>query len=184
MPILPPEPTLHPKQLLEDPGAWSSTLAWWVLHTKPRQEKALARYLLSQDIPFYLPLVKKTTVRRRHIDSRVPLLAGYLFLCGDEHQRLASLKTNRVVHVLEVAEPERLVNDLRQLQRLIESDAPLTPERRLARGDRIRVCRGPLAGLEGVVLTRRGRRRLLIAVDLLQQGASVEIEDYMLEAAA
>ena len=48
-------------------------------------------------------------------------------------------------------------------------------------GDRVRVRRGPLAGVEGTVLTRRGRKRLLVSVDFLQQGASVEIEDFLLE---
>jgi hypothetical protein len=55
-------------------------------------------------------------------------------------------------------------------------------ESRLAPGRRVRVRHGALAGLEGTVLLRRGRTRLLVAVDFLQQGASVDIEDYCLEA--
>ena len=61
------------------------------------------------------------------------------------------------------------------------SDAPLTVERRLVPGNRVRVRHGPLAGIEGVVLTRRGNTQLLVAVNFLQQGASVEIDDYVLE---
>jgi hypothetical protein len=38
-----------------------------------------------------------------------------------------------------------------------------------------------LAGVEGTVLSRRGGTRLLVAVNFLQQGASVEIEDFLLE---
>jgi hypothetical protein len=38
-----------------------------------------------------------------------------------------------------------------------------------------------LAGLEGTVLARHGRTRLLVAVDFLQQGASVDVEDCFLE---
>jgi transcriptional antiterminator RfaH len=184
MPILPPETSLYPASLLDSFEGQERHPEWWVLHTKPRQEKALARHLLSQCIPFYLPLVKKTTAGRRRFESLVPLMAGYVFLCGEEQHRLAALKTNRVAGILDVVEPERLVDELRQLKRLIDSDAPLTPERRLGRGDWVRVRRGPLAGIEGRVIVRRGRRRLLVAVNLLQQGASVEIEDYMLEAAA
>ena len=57
----------------------------------------------------------------------------------------------------------------------------LTPESRLAPGNRVRVCQGPLMGMEGTVLVRRNSVRLLIAVDFLQQGASIEIEDFLLE---
>ena len=67
------------------------------------------------------------------------------------------------------------------IHRLIDSGAPLTVESRLARGDRVRIRSGPLAGLEGTVLSRRGIRRLTVSVDFLQQGASVAVEDYMLE---
>jgi hypothetical protein len=35
--------------------------------------------------------------------------------------------------------------------------------------------------LEGIVTKRRGVSRLLVAVNYLQQGASVEIEDFMVE---
>jgi hypothetical protein len=38
-----------------------------------------------------------------------------------------------------------------------------------------------LAGLEGTIITRRGQTRLLVHVDFLQQGASVEIDDLCVE---
>ncbi len=61
------------------------------------------------------------------------------------------------------------------------SGAPLTIERRLSPGDRVRVRSGPLAGVEGTVLRRQGATRLVVAVNLLQQGASVDIDDCLLE---
>jgi hypothetical protein len=70
-----------------------------------------------------------------------------------------------------------LVEDLRQIRRLIEANVPLTPEARLEPGQRIRVSSGSLIGLEGTVIKRHGQQRLLVAVEFLQQGASVQIED-------
>jgi hypothetical protein len=89
--------------------------------------------------------------------------------------------TNRISRVLDVHSPDQLVYDLRQLHRLIVSGAPLTIESRFASGRRVRVRCGSLAGVEGTVLSRRGGTRLLVAVNFLQQGASVEIEDFLLE---
>ena len=133
-------------------------------------------------MPFYLPLVKKRAVRRgRRTTSFVPLFSGYVFLYATEQQRITSLTTNRVSRVLPIDDPQRLVFDLRQLRRLIVSDAPLTVESRLAAGNRVRVKQGPFMGLEGVVLTRRGSTRLLVSINFLQQGASVEIDDFVLE---
>jgi hypothetical protein len=64
---------------------------------------------------------------------------------------------------------------------MIDAGKPLTIESKLARGRRVRVRSGSMRGLEGTVLERRGQTRLLVAIDFLQQGASMAIEDYLLE---
>ena len=88
---------------------------------------------------------------------------------------------NRISRVLPVEDPDQLTFDLRQLRQLIAAGAPLTVESRLKPGQRVRVRQGPFAGLEGTVLKRRGETRLLVAINFLQKGASVEIDDFLLE---
>jgi len=182
VPILGEETSLFPGTLLDGANGQPSDRRWWVIYTKARQEKALARDLFSREIPFYLPLVKKTSANRAYgMTSRIPLFAGYVFMYGTEDERVQSLTTNRISRILTVHDPERLRNDLRQLRRTIAEEAPLRIEKRLAPGKRVRVRQGPLKGLEGIVVTRRGRTLLVVTVDFLQQGASMEISDFMLE---
>ena len=182
MPILREQPNIYPETLLDDPVAEPSDRRWWVLYTKARQEKAVSRDLLGYEIPFYLPLVKKESVSRgRRRSSFIPLFAGYVFLYGSEEERTRSLTTNRISRVLSVDHPELFLHDLRQFRQLIATDAPLTIESRLVPGDRVRVLHGSFAGLEGTVLKRRGKTRLLVCVNFLQQGASVEVDDFLLE---
>ena len=182
MPILTAEPSVYPEALLEELSDVPSERRWWALSTKSRQEKAVARKLFGYEVPFYLPLVKKWSVcRGRRIASHIPLFTGYVFLFGTEDERLCSLTTNRISRILVVDDQARLRKELQQLRRLIASGEPLTVESRLVPGNRVRVRRGPLAGLEGTVIARRGHTCLLVRVDFLQQGASVEIEDYFLE---
>jgi len=185
MPSICEEPSLFPEDLLEGSSARRPDRRWWVLYTKARQEKAVARDLLGRKLPFYLPLVKKTTVYRRStLTSHIPLFSGYVFLYGSEAERVSSLKTNRLSRVITVDDPDRLHQDLREIHRLIASGEPLTVESRLVPGQRVRVRHGPLEGIEGSVLTRRGKTRLVVSVDFLHQGASVEIDDFMLEPGA
>jgi transcription antitermination factor NusG len=182
MPILSKEQSLFPETLLEEAPPGSEDRRWRVLYTKARQEKATARQLLQFHIPFYLPLVGKTAMSRgRKTQSFIPLFSGYVFMFSTEDERVRSLTTNRISRILTVEDPEQLVHDLGQLKQLIVSDAPLTVESRLVPGNRVRVRQGPFAGVEGSVLTRRGKTRLLVAVDFLQQGASVEIDDFLLD---
>lgn len=186
MPIHKEEPSLFPENLLDPPGDSPLVVPgdrrWMAVYTKSRQEKSLARELLKYQIPFYLPQIKNTTIvsgRRR--TSFMPLFAGYLFLLADEAERVRSLTTNRISRILEVEDAEQLVRDLQQIKRLIDSNAPLTIERRLAPGQKVRIKQGALMGMEGTVLTRRGETRLLVCVNFLQQGASIEVQDYQLE---
>ena len=182
MPILSKEPSLYPETLLDELACEPSQRQWWVLYMKARQEKAISRDLLGFEIPFYLPLVKKTWISRgRKASSYSPLFPGYVFMFGTEDERVRSLTTNRISRILQIDDPVCLLNDLRQLRQLIASNAPLTVESRLMPGNRVRVRSGPLAGLEGVVLNRRGETRLLVRVNFIQKGASVEVDDFLLE---
>ncbi len=182
MPILREQTSIYPETLLDDLTAEPSDRRWWVLYTKARQEKAVSRDLLGYEIPFYLPLIKKESVSRgRRRSSFIPLFAGYVFLYGSEEERIRSLTTNRISRVLPVDDPELFLHDIRQFRQLIATDAPLTVESRLVPGDRVRVRHGLFAGLEGTVLKRRGKTRLLVCVNFLQQGASVEVDDFLLE---
>lgn len=165
-----------------DDGPLALDRRWLALYTKSRQEKALARRLAASAIPFYLPLIVRSSFcRGRRLRRLAPVFSNYVFLFADGDERLRALQTNRISRVLEVADQERLFFDLRQLQRLIASDAPLTIESRLTPGRRVRVRSGALAGLEGTILQRRGRTRLIISVNCLQQGASVDIDDFQVE---
>lgn len=178
------ETFVHPHDLLDStalPG--TKERQWQVLYTKARHEKAVARQLQVRGIPFYLPLIDKTAVcRGRRVSSRVPLFPGYVFLYGDADERRQSLETNRVSQVFDVPSCDELLWDLRQIQQLIAARTPLSSESRLAPGQRVRVKHGSFQGLEGTVVMRRGETRLVISVEFLQRGASVAIDDFMVEA--
>lgn len=155
---------------------------WWVVHTKSRQEKSVARDLLDRETPFYLPLVRKTGLRRgRKTSSYIPLFTGYLFMFGSELDRYLSMKTNRVAQFLPVADDGQFVHELHDISRLIDSGTPLTVEARLQAGARVRIKSGALAGVEGTVIERRRKCRVMVAVNLIQRGVSVEIDDFLLE---
>jgi hypothetical protein len=182
MPILEAETSVFPENLLTELVLEPSDRRWWVVYTKARQEKAFVRQLLGFRVPFYLPLVPKDhLIRGRKVQSFIPLFGGYAFLYGDEQERVAGLTTNRVSTMIEVDDQQQLVRDLNQVCQLISANAPLTVERRLTAGRLVRIKAGPMQGLEGQVIRRRGQTRLLVAVTMLQQGVSIEIDDFLLE---
>ncbi len=185
MPILAEQPCVFPEDLLENNeelGPQESERVWWAIYTRSRQDKALARDLFANEIPFYFPQVaRERLVRRRRVRTLDPVFPGYVFLFGTPEERVDSLKTNRISRILPVPDQDELFRDLRQLAELIAIGAPLTVEQRLCPGRQARIHNGPLAGLEGTIMKRRGTDRLLIAVNFLQQGVSIEINDFLVE---
>lgn len=189
MPVLSPEPFVFPEDLLGMEGAESYAEneqdRWWVLHTRPRSEKALARQLLRRGISFFLPLQEhKRRIQRRLVRSQLPLFPGYLFFLGDDESRWAALETNFVVNSLHVENQQQLSDDLVNLYNVIQTGTLLSPEARLQPGMPAEIVSGPLAGYRGRVIRRQGSHTLkfTIEVQFLQQGASVEVDSSMVRA--
>jgi len=176
MPILPAETTLFPNDVLDTPVG-PTAAEWRVLHTRPRQEKGLARDLLSREVPFFLP-----TSRRPHRSAgrvrvaEVPLFDGYLFLRAERDQYLDALGTGRVVRALVVPDQARLLSDLRRLHALLGLGRSVERERELRAGQQVEITTGPLAGLRGTVVRAAHGARFVVAVDFIREGASVTCE--------
>jgi len=155
---------------------------WWVVHTKSRNEKALAHDLINKDIQYFLPMSWKVRRKsRRTLRSLLPLFNGYLFFCGKENDRIELLKTNRVAHLIEVSDQQKLLDELVQVDLALRSGAPLIPHKYIKAGQKCRVIAGPLIGLEGVVVRSKNATRLVLQIDMLGQAASVEIDIDMME---
>jgi transcription antitermination factor NusG len=155
---------------------------WWVAHTKSRNEKALAHDLIGKGLSYFLPMTWKVRhVRGRRIKSLLPLFSGYLFFCGDEQQRIQVLKTNRAAGLIEVKDQERLVNELSAIEQALRAGAALQKDKHFKTGQRCRVTAGPLRDIEGVVQRSPRGARLILAVDMLGQAASVEVDSDLIE---
>jgi transcriptional antiterminator RfaH len=155
---------------------------WWLIHSRPRQEKALTRELRDRDIPHYLPVTKcKAFTRGRPRITRAPQFPGYLFLWGNSEQRLTALKTNRIVAAHCVQNQLQLANQLWELADLIEKEVPLRIEDRLVAGQYVRVKSGLLRDKRGIILKRAGKTRLFLFINELLGGVSVEVEQHLLE---
>jgi transcription antitermination factor NusG len=185
MPILPAEPDCYPADLWDDPVSppVKPEALWWCLHTKPRQEKATARDLREQGVVYYLPQVVKEsrTPRGRRIESVAPLFAGYVFQYGDARDRLAALRGNRLVNVLEVVDQQGLVRDLRQIHKMIRSGLTVSAEPVVPVGAKVRIATGPLTGIVGTVIRRGKRDQFVAVVQFLGRGATVDLQDWQVE---
>ena len=98
-------------------GDESQTLPWHVLHTRSRQEKALARSLDAAGIHCELPLIQKIRMyghRKRVVQE--PLFTNYVFVQGTAEATYFAMSTKRVASVIPVPDQDAFVRDLASIR--------------------------------------------------------------------
>ncbi len=150
---------------------------WCVLYTRSRREKKIAAQCVQYGIRHYLPLRKSVTGRRgRRYTAMVPIFSGYVFVYMDWANRRRLLQTNHVARTIDVPDQEKLLSELRDIRQIEESGSFLHPVSRIARGKRVRILDGPLAGLEGTVSRLKGKSCVVLKVDIIHQAVACEID--------
>jgi transcription antitermination factor NusG len=161
------------------PEILENGVSWYAIKTRSRHEKLVTQQLLSRHLETFLPLVDR---RRRWKDRwknvSFPLFPGYCFARFPYQDRLKVLSAVGVVQLLgvngyPVPIPDHEIDSVRQL---VTSTLPLDPHPYLKEGMEVEVARGPLAGVRGVLVRKGAHARLIVAIHLIQQAASVELD--------
>jgi transcription antitermination factor NusG len=161
-------------------GNHPSESRWFAVWTRSRQEKVAASMLETLGVPHFLPL--KSEVRQwsdRKQTVVVPLFKGYLFarMNPTKDSRLQILRTPGIAGFVgnqtgPLPIPDQQIEDIRTVlaQRAECTVLPLLEE-----GDRVRVMRGPLAGVEGRLVRSNSTSRLAISIEMIHQSISVNV---------
>jgi len=133
----------------------------------------------SRGVDSFLPTVDR---RRRWKDRwktvSFPLFPGYCFARFPYPDRLVVQTAIGVVQILGINGHASPIPDaeIEAVRLLVTSTLPLDPHPYLREGMEVEVIRGPLAGVRGVLVSKGARARLVVAIHLIQQAASVELD--------
>jgi len=164
---------------LQDTDTRTEKGAWCAVYTRHQHEKTVSEVLESKGFEVFLPLYEST---RRWKDRRkvlsLPLFPCYVFVRGAIERRLPVLTTPGVHMIINRGEriatvPEEEIDAIR---RTVESQFRVEPHPFLRCGERVRVVRGSLEGVEGVLIRKKNLYRLVLSVDMLAQSVAVEID--------
>jgi transcription antitermination factor NusG len=156
---------------------------WLVLWTHSNSERLVDEQLTGKGFETFLPMVKAWS-RRRGIQSSiaVPMFPGYVFVhhAVDKAGHVEMLKARGVVRILgERWDRPACVADeeIAAIRRVAAAEVPVFPYPYLTEGQQVRIKDGPLAGLEGFLISTKPQKGLLVvSVDLLQRSVAVEVE--------
>lgn len=161
-----------------------SDASWYAIYTRHHHEKTIASNLLGKGFEVFFPLY--TTVHRwedRAKELLLPLYPCYVFVRDRLDHTLPILMTPGVHSIVGTAGvPEPIPEfEIAQVKRVIETSLPVGPHPFLRRGERVRVIRGPLEGIEGFLLRKKNAFRLVISVEMLMKSVAVEIDASLVE---
>lgn len=155
---------------------------WYACHTRSRHEKTVDELLRRQKIESYLPtVVRESQWKDRKKLVHFPLFSGYVFARFTLHQLTQVLSTHGVAAVVSArGYPSPIPASEIESVRLVAAAAAQAPDAvepgpLLQKGNWVRVSAGPFQGVEGVVVERRGRRRVLVGIAAIGQGVEVDI---------
>ena len=160
----------------------TNTACWFAVHVKSRHEFKVSERLIKAGVEVFLPAVERLNRwKDRNKLIQVPLFPCYLFvnITGSHDDKLTVLKTKGVVKFLGTVsgEPEPVPEEqISSLRKIMESKANMDPYPYLQEGQRIRINKGPLAGIEGLLVEKAGQHKLVLSVDILCQSTSVTIQ--------
>ena len=162
-------------------GSAAGQIAWYALYTRSRFEKKLMTELADRSIEVFLPM-REILSRWKDRKKKVwlPLFPGYLFV------RQIDTPANRH-RVLNVPGAVRFVGfngqavpipaeQIEGVRRFLECNLSVDPYPYMKIGQRVEVIAGPLKGIQGKLVQKKGRFRFVLQVDLIRQAVAVEID--------
>jgi transcription termination/antitermination protein NusG len=164
------------------PAALYASPHWYACSTRARHEKRVSEQLSRRGVETYLPVVlreRQWSDRRKLVEF--PMFPGYVF------GRFTLEEIQRVVTVPGVATvvrhngvpspiPEGELENVRRFVAALAETGEIPEPRPLEPGEAVRVMHGPFEGVEGVVVERRGRRRVLVGLKTIGQGMEIDID--------
>ena len=177
--IRPDDPAATVIENANDPGIRKRE--WYALYTRSRFEKKMLRELTDRDIEVFLPM-REVLSRWKDRKKRiwVPLFSGYIFVnhidTPENRYRILNLPgAVRFVGLEGHADPIP-EEQIEHVRRFLETSIAVDPYPYMQVGTRVEVIAGPLKGIHGILVEKRGRFRFVIQVDLIRQAVSVEID--------
>jgi transcription antitermination factor NusG len=154
------------------------TRQWFAVYTLPQNERWILRQLEARQVEAFLPTYEVTKVwkNRQRVTLARPLFPAYLFVHVDRRERVRVLEVSGVLSIvgnsrgplpLDEAQIEHLRSDICRSR--------LEPFGEIAIGTRVRVKKGPMYGVQGILVHRKNSFRLVVTIDLINQSAALEI---------
>ena len=154
---------------------------WYLVHTKPRQEKCALDNLHRQGYQCYLPMLSAERLRQRVLSViDEPLFPRYLFIrldTGLSAKGWGPIRSTKGVSRLVSfgSEPAKIDDRLVHLLHSQENAHQTEPQRLFAKGERVMIVEGAFSGLEAMYQMADGEGRVMVLIEILSKPVAVRV---------
>jgi transcriptional antiterminator RfaH len=163
--------------------------AWYLIYSKPQQERVALENLERQGYHSYLPLVRNRRRRQGRYTSIIePMFPRYLFVhLSDETDNWGPIRSTIGIanlvrfgtHAARV--PENLISMMKERE---EDGVQTMNSPELNIGDHVRIVEGVLAGYEAILQAKTGKERVMLLLKLAQdRTARIQVSAHDIEPA-
>lgn len=171
--------TKSPQDLTLAPGQ-----AWYLVHTKGRQEDTAITNLQRQNFRCYIPMLYVEKVRRgKPAVVAEPMFPSYVFVQLDTSDNIKGQSWSPIRSTLGVRDlvkfgghPAKVDADLITVLHEREQLQQSNPQALFAAGDKVVITDGPFAGIEAIYQTADAERRSMILLSMLNKPVAMRIE--------
>ena len=161
------------------PQVSGESFCWHALSVKHQHERTVEAALKHKGFEAFSPTYRtrrQWSDRTKEIEQ--PLFAGYVFCRFAYPAKARILNTPAVSRVVEFGGGPAIVPDaeIAAVRAVVAAGQPMRPWPQLKPGDRVRVERGPLRGVEGILLREKDAVELVVSVELLQRSVAVQVD--------
>ena len=166
--------------LLPSPAPISSTLTWYLIYTKPRQEAVALTNLSRQGFECYLPMLKVQKIRQRKAALVAEVMfPRYLFIRLDTSgagQSWSPIRSTLGVNKMVTFGGHPAKVDVQLIDHIRFRETSHSAQPMFALGEHVVVADGPFAGLEAIYQTTDAERRSMILLEMLGKPVSMRID--------
>lgn len=149
---------------------------WYILYTFPNLEKNICKELTKKSVESYLPLRKVIRQRSdRRKEMSIPMFPSYVFINTNEKDRFKLLNIRGVLKYVNFdGQPAKVSSDeILNIKKVEGSSCEI--ETHLLQGDQVMIVNGPLTGLKGKLFNKKGKERVGIHLNCINQSVSIEV---------
>ncbi len=161
--------------------------AWHIVRTKTKCEKFVRERLYAMGMEAFVPLRKRTARYNRKVKVyELPMITCYTFVRMAKARRNEVLALPYVQGMLRMGGSDCLASDqeIQWLKKISGTAYEVRTEPlSIMDGDKVVLAYGQLAGMQGVILSHRSKKEVVVALESLSIQMVIQIDPAMLELA-